>query len=253
MGSPRLLKELSINDVSSVDVGAGRGVRVMLMKSTNHEGKNMANLTIENIRKGAADGVISRATVGALLEAAVAERGVSLLKLHEQRDPFVCGLLILDDEMGRLTGFSEPDHYVAKAGIDINGAGGLPPTNRAPPTNSRAGTSYEVDDEDFVQQPTLFEDLQIPTPGLVLGACCLPDHAAALGKLVDAHQEANKNAIPKMSRSKSYHAIMRTARGAATATKAIGQGQSGYRTRQQRTHGIGVGSNLQPDLSRRTR
>jgi hypothetical protein len=198
----------------------------MLMKSTNHEGKNMANLTIENIRKGAADGVISRATVGALLEAAVAERGVSLLKLHEQRDPFVCGLLILDDEMGRLTGFSEPDHYVAKAGIDINGAGGLPPTNRAPPTNSRAGTSYEVDDE---------------------------DHAAALGKLVDAHQEANKNAIPKMSRSKSYHAIMRTARGAATATKAIGQGQSGYRTRQQRTHGIGVGSNLQPDLSRRTR
>ena len=29
---PRLLKDLQINDVSSVDVGAGRGVRVMLMK-----------------------------------------------------------------------------------------------------------------------------------------------------------------------------------------------------------------------------
>ena len=29
---PRLLKELIINDVSSVDRGAGEGVRVMLMK-----------------------------------------------------------------------------------------------------------------------------------------------------------------------------------------------------------------------------
>lgn len=39
----RLIKDLQINDVSSVDRGAGRGVRVLLMKRDDHNNENKMN------------------------------------------------------------------------------------------------------------------------------------------------------------------------------------------------------------------
>src|SRR5262245_40947573 len=56
---PRLLKDLRINDVSTVDRGAGEGVEVVLMKRDQQEGKMQQDLTQaeahEFLRKRAAD------------------------------------------------------------------------------------------------------------------------------------------------------------------------------------------------------
>ncbi len=72
---PRLLKDLSITDVSSVTAGAGRGVKVMLMKSatkreTQQEAKMPTN-TIDVLRKGIASGELSGQDVHAMLDAVI--------------------------------------------------------------------------------------------------------------------------------------------------------------------------------------
>jgi hypothetical protein len=196
--------DLTVAEISSVDKAANKYCRVLLRKRFTQEKSTMT--TMNDVRKAAFDDKISRAAIGGALDVVVKETGLSLNQLIDKRHPVACELVNLNQELGRLTGFTQPDH-VAK-NVDIGGAGGLPPGDKA-------------DDED-------------------------EDHAGAMEALVDAHQKAN----PKMSRSKSYTAIMRTARGAAVAGRAIQGGQAGYRDRRQLTHGVGVGSLLKPDMSR---
>lgn len=70
---PRLLKDLVIDDVSSVDRGAGVGVKVMLMKSANTREAPVQTVTvgIDAVRKSYLAGEMSAADVNELLNAAV--------------------------------------------------------------------------------------------------------------------------------------------------------------------------------------
>lgn len=68
---PNLIKDLKINDVSSVDRGAGRGVKVMLMKRDKQEAEMPQTIGIEDVRKAYSDGEMSASDVNALLDGAV--------------------------------------------------------------------------------------------------------------------------------------------------------------------------------------
>jgi hypothetical protein len=125
---PRLLKDLEIRDVSSVDRGAGVGVKVMLMKrDTQQENETMQhNLTFEDIRKAATAGALSRADIGALRDAEVLKarrdgesEQQTLARCIDRRsdryNEMVHKLLDLSDQLGRASNFEQPDHYVEKA------------------------------------------------------------------------------------------------------------------------------------------
>lgn len=201
---PKLIKGLRIFSVDSVNRGAGIGTEVKIIK---HERGNEMTMTFSDISKAVRDEKIPFSDFIDAVDNEVVKSGLSLNQITAKRDhplnPYINERIYLERN-----GF-------AKAGIDVQGAGGLPPGAKAD------------DDED--------ED---------------EDHAGALEALVTAHMSKN----PGTTKSKAYHAVMRTPKGAAVATRAIlGSGQTSYRHPQQGNSGRGVTSDLRPDMSRATR
>jgi hypothetical protein len=100
---PRLIKDLQINDVSSVDRGAGHGVRVMLLKRHQGESKmdvisKALNMRERELIEFAKTDQISKAELGLVIEdmaQARRERNQSREQAFAhfiQHDPLGCDL-----------------------------------------------------------------------------------------------------------------------------------------------------------------
>lgn len=140
---PRLLKDLVVTSVDSVDKGAGVGVRVLIQKREDDPMSN--DLTLEQIKKGAASGELSRAVVGSLAAVEMKKaREAGEYDLNPASRTFnkkLAGLINLDLEMGRATGFAQSDHYIAK-----NSDEGASDVGSRPPEKQKAFAAKKLKD-----------------------------------------------------------------------------------------------------------
>jgi hypothetical protein len=111
---PRILKDLVISEVSSVDRGAGHGVQVVLMKRDETQERQSMTL-IERVKKSN----LSRAGVAELLRHQVrklakpGERFESAFDRCITTDDECKALFKIEREMGLASSFAEADHHVA--------------------------------------------------------------------------------------------------------------------------------------------
>lgn len=98
---PRILKDLKINEVSSVDVGAGRGVKVLLMKrddplATNTGDVKMTDAELQALLKKSSEEAAAAATAAVTkvmgVELAKRDEAIAVLKMSPAHKSFFDGL-----------------------------------------------------------------------------------------------------------------------------------------------------------------
>jgi hypothetical protein len=236
----KYLRELEVSEISSVNRGANGFAKIRFLKFLKHDKPKESQMTVlEQVQKAAAEGRLSRADVGACLDAQVSvlkrddeteQRALS--RLLDQRDPVACELFNLVQQMGRESAFQEPDHYVNKSDMAPRFAEGDGVQRHAD------GTPMSDDDTDDETPQSAYSKLT---------------------EMARAHREKN----PSMSHEQSFaHVMMKTPEGRALASKAnayrpkaqLNPSISDYREPSaQGVHGVGLRSTMTPDMSRATR